>query len=98
MFPGCNSEWSKAKGHRVWCTKKSGGVDREWVGVPRKLFYPGRKERCACVRIAGPPSTDPSATATDDGDLSNPHLKEYEGCAADAASCQISPPQPDDEL
>ncbi len=24
MFPGCNSEWSKTKGHRVWCTNKSG--------------------------------------------------------------------------
>ena len=97
MFPGCNSEWSKAKGHRVWCTKKSGGIERDWVGVPRKLFYPGRKERCACVRTSGPPSTDPSAKS-DVGDLENPHLNEYKECRPEEASCQLAPPQPDDEL
>ena len=25
IFPPCNSEWSKKKGHRVWCTAKTGG-------------------------------------------------------------------------
>ena len=37
---------------------KSGGVQRNWVGVPRRLFYPGREERCACIRTTGPPSID----------------------------------------
>ena len=42
MFPPCNAEWTQADGSRFWCTKKSGGVTRSWVGVPRRLFYPGR--------------------------------------------------------
>jgi len=32
MFPPCNSEWSKKKGHRLWCTNKSGGITRNWIG------------------------------------------------------------------
>jgi len=32
LFPPCNTEWSKAKGSRVWCSKKSGGIDRNWIG------------------------------------------------------------------
>lgn len=31
MFPPCNSEWSKKKGHRVWCTTKTGGVNRNTI-------------------------------------------------------------------
>lgn len=46
MFPPCNAEWTQADGSRFWCTKKSGGVTRSWIGVPRRLFYPGR-----CVEI-----------------------------------------------
>ena len=79
MFPPCNVEWSQAEGSRYWCTKKSGGVSRDWVGVPRQLFYPGREPRCACVRTRGPPSTDPGA-ATDRGDRDSPHLQSYPGC------------------
>lgn len=36
MFPQCNTEWSKKKGHRVWCTSKTGGEERGWVGRPRE--------------------------------------------------------------
>ena len=35
MFPPCNVEWTQAEGSRLWCTKKSGGITRDWVGVPR---------------------------------------------------------------
>ena len=42
-FPPCNSEWGTRLGHRVWCSRMSGGVARNWVGVPRKLFIPGKK-------------------------------------------------------
>ena len=34
-FPGCNSKWTQAEGSEVWCTPKSGGVQRDWAGVPR---------------------------------------------------------------
>ena len=32
VFPPCNSEWKKDAGGRVWCTNKSGGIVRDWVG------------------------------------------------------------------
>jgi len=86
IFPPCNLEWSKEKGTRFWCTKKSGGIKRNWVGVPRRLFYPGREERCACIRSDGPPSVDPGSKENR-GDLDNPHLKDYEGCAPDSFEC-----------
>ena len=97
MFPSCNSEWSKAKGHRVWCTNKSGGVNRPWIGRPRQLYLPGRRERCACVKDVGPPSTDPSDVGPNVGDLRNPHVREYDGCDPKATSCQLRPPEPEEE-
>ena len=86
MFPPCNVEWSAELGTRFWCTNKSGGVERRWVGVPRQLFYPGREARCACVKNRGPPTTDPGA-GSDRGDLDSPHVKEYSGCGGDEIDC-----------
>jgi len=88
MFPPCNVEWTKADGSRYWCTTKSGGVTRSWVGVPRQLYYPARQPRCACVRNRGPPSTDPGARS-DTGDLESPHVKEYPGCDSKATECRV---------
>ncbi|XP_076755054.1 neuferricin [Xylocopa sonorina] len=53
MFPPCNVEWKPDSGTVVWCTKRSGGIERDWVGVPRMLFEsPNSKEyRCACVKL-----------------------------------------------
>ncbi|XP_077361819.1 neuferricin [Festucalex cinctus] len=74
-FPACNSEWSPARGGRVWCSTKSGGVERSWTGVPRKLFSTGaRGSRCVCVQ-------DPSTE--------NPNLQEYDGCSTHAVSCSL---------
>ncbi|XP_070699307.1 neuferricin [Pempheris klunzingeri] len=76
-FPACNSEWSTARGGRVWCSTKSGGVERRWTGVPRKLFSPGSSGvRCVCVE-------DPSAAEED------PNLQEYNGCPPRADSCSV---------
>ncbi|XP_071944520.1 neuferricin-like [Antedon mediterranea] len=72
-FPPCNSQWTKKAGGRVWCTKKSGGINRAWVGVPRKLFKAGSTDyRCACIRKS---------------QLNNPLLKEYENCDPKADMC-----------
>eukprot|EP00967_Tisochrysis_lutea_P155531 scaffold311526_cov26-Tisochrysis_lutea.AAC.1 len=50
LLPGCNSKWSQDEGSVIWCTTKSGGVTREWIGFPRLLTYAnGKKKRCACV-------------------------------------------------
>ncbi|XP_037125014.1 neuferricin [Syngnathus acus] len=74
-FPACNSEWSSARGGRVWCSTKSGGVERSWTGVPRKLFSAGASGyRCVCVE-------DPSAARE------NPNLQEYDDCSMHAVSC-----------
>ncbi|KAM4620305.1 neuferricin isoform 2-T2 [Polymixia lowei] len=76
VFPACNSEWSATRGGRVWCSTKSGGVERDWTGVPRKLFSPGSsRSRCVCVE-------DPSTAE-------NPNLQEYKGCPPHADSCPV---------
>lgn len=79
QFPSCNSEWSSTSGGRVWCSTKSGGVHRDWAGVPRMLFSPGSGHtRCVCVRPDDPTQTN------------NPNLQEYKDCAPDAESCLLS--------
>ncbi|KAL1417230.1 hypothetical protein MTO96_027108 [Rhipicephalus appendiculatus] len=81
-FPPCNSEWTPEKGSSVWCSKKSGGVERDWAGVPRQYFERDTGSvRCVCVRNTGPPSDHPEgASHKNRGDLDDPHLKEYPGC------------------
>ncbi|KAJ3588923.1 hypothetical protein NHX12_009776 [Muraenolepis orangiensis] len=75
-FPACNSEWSPAVGGRVWCSTKSGGVERPWVGVPRKLFSPGSsRSRCVCVE--------------DHSSSRNPNMQEYQGCPPHSDSCTM---------
>jgi len=90
-FPPCNVEWSQGKGSRVWCTDKSGGINRDWVGVPRKLFKPGSSQsRCACIKDSGPPSdADPQAPHKNRGDLDNPNLQPYDNCNPVAISCNF---------
>lgn len=69
----------------------SGGINREWAGVPRKLFKPGSSQsRCACVKDSGPSqeSADPQG---DRGDLDHPNLQEYDNCDPKAVSCNLPP-------
>ncbi|MBN3280242.1 NEUFC protein, partial [Polyodon spathula] len=92
-FPPCNSEWSAGKGGRVWCSTQSGGVQRDWVGVPRKLFKPGSSsQRCVCVQSSRPTSSQAQASQqlSDRGDLDNPNLQEYQGCPSLAESCLLT--------
>ncbi|XP_030648705.1 neuferricin [Chanos chanos] len=78
LYPACNSEWSSANGGRVWCSTKSGGVNRDWTGVPRMLFSPGSgQSRCVCVRLDDP---------THSG---NANLREYEDCPPLSESCLL---------
>ena len=100
VFPYCNSEWSgQTNSGRVWCSRASGGRERDWIGVPRQLFMTEKKQyRCACVRNTGPP-TVPAIVYEDDthdysadsnvGDLNNPRLKEYDGCDPQSIECKI---------
>lgn len=80
-LPDCNSRWSQESGSEVWCTLRSGGIERAWVGVPR-LYKPALdpaweggasgNERCACAS---------------DEQLSQPFLEAYPGCDASAERC-----------
>ncbi|XP_001504781.2 neuferricin [Equus przewalskii] len=91
-FPPCNAEWSSAKGSRLWCSPNSGGVSRDWIGVPRKLYRPGAKEpHCVCVRTTGPPSdqTMDNPIHRNRGDLDHPNLGEYTGCPPLAITCSF---------
>lgn len=54
----------------------SGGVKRDWVGVPRQLYAPGKEHpRCACVNL--------------DMEVSGGLLKEYENCPSTSTQCII---------
>lgn len=75
-FPPCNVEWNQEAGTRVWCTKSSGGIQRNWAGVPRQLFTPGEsKPYCVCV------NTNQKSPLG--------HLKEYENCLNTSISCIV---------
>ncbi|GFS38714.1 hypothetical protein TNIN_245691 [Trichonephila inaurata madagascariensis] len=70
-----------------------GGVDRDWVGVPREFHIQGQDPRCVCVKNYGPPSTDSDSTQnSNNGDLDYPLLKEYPGCLSTSESCAVSHP------
>lgn len=67
----------------VWCSPKSGGVERAWAGHPRKLTMADGRHRCACV----PPErvNEARAAATPTG----AQLEPYEGCGVNAERCSI---------
>jgi len=102
LYPPCNMEFDqKKKETKFSCTKLSGGIKREWVGVPRQLFSLKNKKdfRCACVRDFGP-ETKVSIEYADEGedeprqeeyvgDLKNPRVREFEGCPAKATECVV---------
>lgn len=53
----------------------SGGVKRDWVGLPRSLYSAeSNSVRCACVQ---------------ESELDDPLLKVYEGCPEDSITCNI---------
>eukprot|EP01127_Copromyxa_protea_P019747 TRINITY_DN6484_c0_g1_i1.p1 TRINITY_DN6484_c0_g1~~TRINITY_DN6484_c0_g1_i1.p1 ORF type:complete len:271 (-),score=69.00 TRINITY_DN6484_c0_g1_i1:59-871(-) len=71
-FPPCNSSWSEKDGKSLWCSPKSGGVSRNWAGLPRKYKTEAGQERCACIQ--------PSL-------LNTPGLKVYDGCDPNSERC-----------
>ncbi|XP_065226961.1 neuferricin [Planococcus citri] len=83
-FPPCNVEWTAEKGSRVWCSVRSGGIERDWVGVPRKLYSPGSNSyRCACINKPVSENNVPS------GDEMSQYISEYENCDINSYSCYV---------
>nr|CAG4648782.1 EOG090X0A5G [Polyphemus pediculus] len=76
-YPMCNIDYKPDEGTTVWCSKSSGGVNRDWVGLPRSLYSATDSKivRCACVQ---------------EKDLSDPLLKEYPDCANDSITCKLA--------
>lgn len=73
QYPPCNIEYKEETGTRVWCSNKSGGIDRTWSGYPRKYFQVGKSDyRCACVPIDR---------------LNDAALREYDNCNPKEISC-----------
>ncbi|XP_060078414.1 neuferricin-like [Ylistrum balloti] len=92
-FPPCNSESAQGKGRRLWCSNLSGGIQRDWAGLPREYYRPGAaKPRCACVKDVGPPSEKSNIASVDknNGDLDNPNMKIYTGCDPKSISCSFN--------
>lgn len=74
-YPMCNIDYKPEQGTRVWCSTASGGVKRDWVGLPRSLYSAeSNSVRCACVQ---------------ESELNDPLLKVYEGCPEDSITCNI---------
>lgn len=65
----------------------SAGINRDWVGVPRRMFKPGKKDpKCVCVKATGPSSDTGEGN---EGDLNNPNMKLYPGCGKYDVSCKL---------
>uniref|UniRef100_A0A0K0DBP2 Cytochrome b5 heme-binding domain-containing protein n=1 Tax=Angiostrongylus cantonensis TaxID=6313 RepID=A0A0K0DBP2_ANGCA len=90
VFPPCNSEWHHNSGGRVWCSMKSGGIQRDWAGVPRLLYDPNTKQqRCACVKNFGVGLSGVGSKSSNRGDLDHPNLKQYPKCSPTSNSCRL---------
>ena len=94
-YPQCNSEWHQETGTtRLWCSPMSGGVKRDWAGVPRQIVTKDGS-RCGCVNV----ENANLGVEYDEGDQESfqkgpPHLsvetiKEYPGCNPQATQCLL---------
>ena len=85
LYPPCNSEWSQeTQTTRFWCTNLSGGVKRDWVGYPRKLFIPSsRTSRCTCYKTSE--RLEPGIVY----DVEDPLIEGYEGCDPHSHECSV---------
>ncbi|KAL1140635.1 hypothetical protein AAG570_000565 [Ranatra chinensis] len=80
-YPPCNVEWTQEEGSRVWCSTKSGGVVRNWVGVPRKYYEPGASTyRCACINFR---------EGQNDESVRHGMVEMYKECPAKSQSCRV---------
>mmetsp|Transcript_100132 Transcript_100132/g.122545 ORF Transcript_100132/g.122545 Transcript_100132/m.122545 type:complete len:195 (-) Transcript_100132:23-607(-) len=85
-YPRCNSQSGKKVRNKVWCSKQSGGIKRDWIGHPRQFLDPtlGKKgqTRCACVPI------------NEINDITK--FKPYNDCLFESNECFLEPPLKND--
>lgn len=99
QYPPCNNEWSQeSQTTRFWCTNLSGGVKRDWVGLPKKMFFPGTQEsRCACIKSPAERDAEEAkkkkSGKEEPGILyeeeENPLVQDYEGCHTQSVQCFV---------
>lgn len=82
--------WLLAKNNTVRSLKVyvffSGGIERAWVGVPRKLYEPGAATfRCACINLLG----QSQVIVPETGKPRSRNLEEYEDCHPKSTSCFV---------
>ena len=64
----------------------SAGISRDWVGVPRKMFKPGKRDhKCVCIKTTGSSSDTGQGN---EGDLNHPNMKQYPNCGKYDVSCK----------
>jgi hypothetical protein len=80
QFPPCNMEWSaKTETTEYWCSKKSGGIDRDWEGYPYQFKESEEKSyRCACINP---------------NHLKDPRVKPYDNCPPKSSRCKMHSPK-----
>jgi predicted heme/steroid binding protein len=95
-LPLCNSKWSQADGSTVWCSEKSGGVERAWVGVPR-LYDESLDAAVIAAHGAegSPESANTRCVCAPVEELARapPYLSEYPGCAPNEIKCKVIKPK-----
>lgn len=75
-FPPCNMEYKVNKGTRFWCTKQSGGIERDWAGYPIQLFNQDTKTfSCVCMEKEN---------------FELPQLRKYDNCEDKIRSCFVA--------
>lgn len=80
-YPPCNVEWTPETGSKVWCSNRSGGIERDWSGVPRKYYKPGSESsRCACIQFTEEMRRSPQRKG---------NVEEYEDCSPESESCYV---------
>ena len=96
-MPACNSRWEQKVGSTVWCSTKSGGIDRSWVGVPRlydEALDPESGGSLGNLQAPRDTNTKPRRCVCVPPELAGeqPHLSIYEGCEPDAETCNVLKP------
>ena len=91
VFPPCNAKYNGTNLGlipiwNVWCTSNSGGIQRNWVGVPRNYL---RQYRCVCVKDFGDSLAEPERSVNGRGDLDNENLMVYDSCDPKSPKCQL---------
>jgi len=106
--PQCNSRWSANEGSEVWCSVKSGGIERDWIGVPRRYTESldpaaqgsrgdgGSGGGGSGGGVGGASPEQCVCLAPEEAartrEMPVPYLALYPGCSPDAERCIKTPP------